>query len=275
MLLSLYCSCSNLQRAMIPIEVVENEIESGRLYIPCEYDGYKDRCHLDTGSTYTSVQFNMHTANYRVIGKKQRVGAAGLAQSSDLVNIGFFKVGAIQQENLKVVRYSSDKNQESRLGMSFLKNVNLRLDFKEKLLSLTNSSLNSQNQLDLIIDDKGLLYINTTLGGKSIKALWDTGAELTVASNEFVQSNISHFKFIMDIENGSDAAGNKIFFKLYSAENLIINGHKTKGNFLSMDFKPLRGKIGPDVNMILGFNHIRQLNWEFDLDSMKWNSHAY
>ena len=75
----------------------------------------------------------------------------------------------------------------------------------------------------------------------------------------------------MDIPNGSDATGNSVSFKLYKTESIEIDGIKLSGNVLSMDFRPLRRKVDKEVNVILGFNYIRQLNWMFHLPDMKWS----
>lgn len=260
-----------------PIIIKENQIESGRFYLGCRYDGFNDECHLDTGSSYTSLSWNEKTKNYAVSGQQTRSSASGIESTEDNIILQNFSIGSAKTEDFKVVRYSEEKNQDSRLGMSFLKNFNFTFDFDNEVLIFSKENINlpmfsdSKDQ-ELHLDKHNLMYIELTLGNENYRALWDTGAELSVVNRDLVNRKIEHFNFVMDIPNGVDATGNKIFFKLYKVKNFSINGVSLTGNILAMDFTPLEKKLGKGVQFIFGFNHIRQLNWFFDLSNKNWKS---
>ncbi len=255
----------------VPLKIQENEIESGKIYISCLFDGIRDNlCHLDTGSTYTSIKWNEKFLNYPVSGSKVCRSASGISVEEEMITLESFRIGEFEKHDFEVVRYCEEKGQESRIGMSLMSNLFLNFNFlEESLLLKTSPNENLENILE--IDKRGLFYVNSEIEGSIYKALWDTGAELTVVNPEVIESFSKNFEFVMDIPGGSDATGSNVFFKLYKGKGLKIQGHQLVGNVLSMNFEPLKKKLGVDVDIILGFNHIRQLNWSFDLHTKTWS----
>lgn len=74
----------------------------------------------------------------------------------------------------------------------------------------------------------------------------------------------------MDIDQGFDATGAKVAFKLYRCSSVKIAGINLEGNVLAMDFTPLKAKVGEDVHVILGYNLIRKFNWVMDFKNKTW-----
>lgn len=265
------CACTTIAKKDsmdIKFELVDGDVESGRIYLPCNYDGFLDKCHLDTGSTYTSLSWNKKSSEYQVSGFKTRVSAAGKEKKEEKIRLKEFKIGNLVRKDLEVIRYSEKSNQDTRVGIDTFQNSILQFDFKENGISFLSKQIDSSNPLHK--DSLGLFYINISLFSNSEKALWDTGAELTTVDRDLVTKFPEKFKFIMDIDQGSDATGATIAFKLYRCNSIEIAGKKLEGNVLAMDFKPLKAKVGSDVHIILGYNVIRQMNWIMDFKNNTW-----
>ena len=255
----------------IPLKIQENEIESGKIYIPCEFDHLDDQnCHLDTGSSYTSVTWTPELDKYLVVDSTTRTSASGVSVDDDLIIFRSFGYKSFYVKNFRAVRYSQSRNQESRIGMSLFKDLNLSFNFIDCFLEVSKTRDDNLSYLLDVADNK-LFYIRSKISEQEYVTLWDTGAELTVIDPELINEHKNNFEYIMDIPNGSDATGNSVYFKLYRMKGLDIGGHQLSGNVLVMDFAPLKNKINNEAKIILGFNHIRQLNWSFDLQNKKWD----
>jgi len=253
----------------IPIQIQEGDVESGRFYVPCEFDGIQAQFHLDTGSSYTSVSWDRNTAKYPVFGTKTRSSASGREKADQTIRVREFSFGDLKKRDLELVRYSQLENQENRLGLSVLSGSRLSFDFKNNFLA--TSTWNGMSTRPLHRDHHGLFYIETSLDEVLLRTLWDTGAELTVIDPELILKKPKLFNHVMNIDQGTDATGALVQFKLFRCADLKVGGISLEGNILSMDFAPLRRKIGEEVCLILGFNHIRKLNWNFDLNSNLWS----
>ena len=145
----------------LPIRIQENQIESGKFYITCDFDSVKDKnCHLDTGSTYTSVKWSKEIKNYPITGTKIRTSASGIETKEEMITFNSFASGDYSKKEFQVVRYSKDRNQESRIGMSFLMDSILNFKFNENILEVSKSITNgAKTEHDLYIDSKKLFYI--------------------------------------------------------------------------------------------------------------------
>lgn len=124
----------------IRIHIQKGDIDSGRFYVPCEFDGKKALFHLDPGSSYTSVSWDPVTAKYPVTGAKTRSSASGKEKVDQTIRVQEFRLGNLKKRDLELVRYSAVENQENRLGMSVLSGSSLSFDFEKNVLSTSTSN---------------------------------------------------------------------------------------------------------------------------------------
>lgn len=100
---------------------------------------------------------------------------------------------------------------------------------------------------------------------------WDTGAGLSVVDRDFVERNPGGFTFVSDV-TGRDVTGTPISIKLYRMDSLEVNGVLLpESHVLAMDFAFRGDYFGPDVQMVLGLNHMTVMKWYFDLPARRWS----
>lgn len=229
---------------------------------------------LDTGSTYTSVPdlvLKDIPGNHVPISSFSRSSASGVPSVAEKVSVQKFCIGTVNIPNAEIVKYDASKNPIGRLGMNFLASRKLYFDFQTRLMHVDNdiySASSLSNELELYTSN--LFGIELEIKGARLKGLWDTGAELSIVNQELIAKYPKNFQYIQDINNGLDATGNKIAFKLYRSQLKILNNHFDV-TVMSMNFYMIHKKISNKLDVILGTNIIRQSSWDFDLQNKKWN----
>lgn len=258
------------QPSSITIKVIPGELDSAQFHVLAEFDSEKADFQLDTGATYTSVSNTPFTEKYKVTGHMKRTSASGKVKSEEKITLNTFSLGNIIKKNFEVVRYEAARNQENRLGMNFIGDSKFKMDLKNWLIDFekTDFQILKEHDLDLYIGNT--FGFQVKIGQTPIKALWDTGAELSAIDKELINSHPMAFKFIQKIENGTDATGEPIAFDLYEIKNFEIAGHTISGTLMSMDFHMIKEKVGPQIKFILGTNLIRNHIWYFDIPNKKW-----
>lgn len=255
---------------LIPLSVVVNELDSGRFYLPCSYDGRTESFYLDTGANHTVIGFNEFTARYPVIGEKRTASASGKEHVAGKVILGSLSIGPVTLPKFEVVRYASTEKQDNRLGINAFAGQILQFDFHRNTLLISEEFDGAALPGVLKTLPSGLISLPVNMKRESFDAVWDTGAELSTIDIKIVERNPDNFHFIQNIDEGLDGLGNPVAFKLYSVKNLSIGSNVFSGNVLAMDFGPLRKHFGDGTKMILGFNFLRKVNWILDLRHGNW-----
>jgi hypothetical protein len=255
----------------IPLKIVPGDLESGKIFIPCEFDNFSDTCFLDTGATFSAVANLNKFGAYPVVGKVRFKSAGQKAKEVDEIAIRKLKIGETLLKNTKVARLDPKEGFKSVIGMNTLSNLNLNFHFKKEASLIFDDALPGKLNLDLLIYDKNIFSIPTRVGTIETKALWDTGAGLTTVDEQLVKSNPSEFKFVMDIPTGKDATGNPVVMKLYTVEKVVVGGIDFQNvKVLAIDFGVLRDHVDKNIRMIVGFNLITKADWYFDFKTLSW-----
>lgn len=254
------------------LQIVPGELESGKIYVPCFFDGHTESCFVDSGATLTFIADMDKFSDYPAVGTIQYKSASGIPKESDLININSLQIDSSTIENVKVVR-QPQKGSENVIGINEFSTKPFSFHFGATSSLTTNTLMPTDLLSELNVYDKGIFSIPALIGDSKEKGLWDTGAGLTCVDIKYVSSHLSDFSFVMDISNGHDGNGNPMVMKLYKAKKISIGSHDfLNENILAINFDVIREHIAQDVSMIIGFNLITKANWYFDLQKKQWKA---
>lgn len=251
------------------LKIINGELESGQFFITSSYDGILVEQHLDTGSTFTSVPWNLFS-KYQPSGTLSSKGLANVSQQHDKIKLQKALLNNIEKLEFEVVRLSELSKMIPTLGINFLQNSKFIFSPKNKKLSFENFSLN--NKADLEIGKKGHILLNVAIENKSYTSIWDTGAGLTTIDKKLISENPDNFTFIQETE-GDDCNEASLKLNLYLAKHLHVGNILLKDlKVLVHEFEPISNALGEQIDMALGFNALILKDWKFDLANKTWSA---
>ena len=258
---------------LVKLEVVSEEIGSGRIFLEANLDGHGIQCFWDSGCCKTCLSVNKFSKRYKKVGAGKLRGVSGVAARTDKIKIGAFSLGAIARKSFWAYRCAERKASKVTLGIDFFKKKSFAVDFKKNILD--TDPPRPRRKEKLLIAPRGLLFINCRVGGKTVKALWDTGAGLNCVDRKYVNMRPRQFKFIQSVASGQDILGNTVAMRLLEASQVLIQGAGFKNvRFLEMDLGPVSKALGVRIPFLLGFNTITKANWYFNLKDQSWSLFA-
>lgn len=251
--------------------IYEGPYGSGRIFVPCGFDGMTTDCFLDTGSDRSNVLNVGKISSYPSLGPAQQHGASGRALNCEWVFIREFHAGDFLLRNHQVSRCPG-VIPGSVLGIDIVFGKRFGLNFENRDLTLDDHPIPQElTKEQFTYAPAGLIVLPVEVSGEAMTAVWDTGAGLTAVERTFAESHPALFKKIGHIENGVDVAGHPVEMTLYSLREIKI-GDKTFSNVtvVAIDFISIEAGIGSEAKIVLGYNLIRLVNWYVDTRVRSW-----
>jgi len=250
----------------------ENDIEDSEIYVDGSVGGHPYRFLLDTGAGRSAVNFDDYTSSFDSVGTNNTSGV--FAESSvDLITVPAIEIGPIARENFTLTRLGSkDIGQRNLIGMDLLKSCFCHFRFDENYLSIDAREESETNYpwQNLFLDKKFHPYIDVQCGTSTARAVWDTGASITVADINFVRKHQLFFEEAGQ-SIGTDATGLAMETPMFLMAPTIIGerafpSHKVAG----VDLSHVNATIEVPMDLILGYSTLRHANWVFDFPGKKW-----
>lgn len=226
---------------------------------------------LDTGAARTSVQYDDFTSKFKSL-KKESSSSVFTRSSEDLIMVSHIELGPILKKDLLIVRYPpKQRSARNLIGMDILKDYSLKFLFDEnKVLVDPPESGESVISQDLFLDKRNHPYIDINFKQLTVKAVWDTGAGITVVDINFINQFPSFFQE-MDKSIGTDASGIKMETPMYTMKSIKIGNHMFPSlKVAGVDLSIINSTIDVPMNLILGYNMLNKANWIFDFPRRKW-----
>lgn len=251
------------------LKITEGELDSGQFFVTSIFDGISIEQFLDTGSTFTSVPWNLFS-EHQTIGTSKSKGLANTAQQHDKIKLQRGILNNIEKTNFEVVRLSELSKMTPTLGINFFQNSKFIFSPTTKELSFENFSIDKGS--DLNVGKMGHILLNIDIENKSYISIWDTGAGLTTIDKKLVAENPNNFTFIQETE-GNDCNEGSLKLNLYLAKKLRVGNIVFKDlKVLVHDFEPISQALGEQIDLALGFNALILKNWKFDLINKTWSA---
>jgi hypothetical protein len=248
---------------VLRVEPDEEFEECAVLCVDGTVSGIPQRFVLDSGSATTQIVDPDALISAFVVGEDTAEGLFGRALV-ELVVLSDLTVAGLTAGGRTVHRLrSGGAGARSLLGLDVLSDHALLLHGPAATLHTTVTGGLAAN-LPLERGTRGHCYLPVALpGGRVVRALWDTGAGITVVDRELVTSHPELFT-ALGSASGTDAMGATAVtdvcrMEAYWIADVYFSSHSVAIGNLPEPFK-----------MILGYPTLCQAIWSVDLPSGRW-----
>lgn len=252
------------------IEPDKEEMEAAEVYVDATVGTDTYRFLLDTGAARTCIPFNSYTSAFSSSETSSSSGVFARS-SQDLVTVPTIRLGPICRENITVTRLAEGEvDVRNLIGMDVLKDSCCHFLFNESRVRVDPTNIDGYETLDLLYDERFHPYIDVGFEELQAKAVWDTGASVTVVDASFIEKHPLLFKRMGQSE-GTDSTGHKMETPMYVMAATIIGNnifppHKVAG----VDLTHVNSTIEIPMDLILGYSTLSKANWLFNFPRKQW-----
>jgi hypothetical protein len=254
------------------VEPDADEAEAAQVFVDGTIGARKYRFLLDTGAARSSVMADDYTSTFTCTEQSDSSGVFA-ASSDDLITVPHIQVGPISKRNFTLVRTTDkDLRPGNLIGMDFLKDLCCHFFFDDnRVLVDGNQDCGTGYAFqELLIDKRFHPYVDVQFGTLRAKAVWDTGASITVVDMNLINRHPAFFQPAGQ-STGTDSTGTRMETPMYSMSTTIVGStafppHKVAG----VDLSRVNSTIEAPMDLILGYNTLRRANWLFDFPGKKW-----
>jgi hypothetical protein len=249
----------------------EDDTEAAEILVDGSLEGHDYRFLLDTGAARTTVRYDSYTSAFATSGQRDSSGVFA-DDSYDVVTAPHLRLGPIVRSDFALDRVRENGPAGRNLiGMDLLKDYCLHFLFDESRLVIEPDDMpGATHLLDLFVDAKHHPYIPVQFGQESVSAVWDTGAGMTVVDTHYIQRRSQLFQEAGH-SKGTDSTGTEMRTPMFSMAASIIGGYTFPPQKVAgVDLSRLNATLEKSMDLILGYNLIRQANWIFDFPVKKW-----
>jgi hypothetical protein len=274
--------CLSLNAALadppIPLRVEPSLFGAGEAFVPCTLGGEELECKLDTGANVSSARGLASLAGLPSLGSVTYRTVSGASETCDYVKTTL-KVGPLEKKDFELLRCPGAEAAAPKilLGLDFFSAHALHFDLRKKALELRSED--DALPQAFTEDSYGHALLPVFLKAKMdddatpALALFDTGAAITTVSHSFVKAHPGQFTLLSANEVGKDSLGQPIFSYLMMASFLDIGGQVVVAPYVfAIDLDVASELAGQKIDLILGFNVIRELGWKFDFRQKRWGT---
>lgn len=250
----------------------EDDVEAAEVFVDGEVGDHEYRFLLDTGAARSSVMFDQHTSQLESVEMTESSGLFA-GSSDDLVTVPSIEVGPISKQNFTLVRAAEHfPGARNLIGMDLLKDWCCHFHFDEQRVSVTaNNELSAGFAFqELMLDTRFHPYVEVHCGTGNFKAVWDTGAGLTIVDMTVIRNQPSCFHEVGE-SIGTDSTGAEMRTPMFivsaiSIGNQVFPPHRVAG----VDLEYVNSTIEVSMDMILGYSTLSKANWLFDFPHKRW-----
>lgn len=254
------------------IQPDEEDIEAAEVLVDGTVGGHAYRFLLDTGAARSSVRFDDYTSTFVSIEKSSSSGVFA-SGSDDVITVPRIELGPISREGFPLVRMA-EKGPDRRnlIGMDLLKDFCCHFLFDENrvLVDPDDASGVGSPFKALFLDGRSHPYIDVQLGALKAKAVWDTGAGITVVDMGFIGRHPALFQEAGH-STGTDSTGTAVQTPMFIMAATIIGDHEIPPDKVAgVDLSPINATIEAPMDLILGYNTLSKANWWMDFPRKRW-----
>ncbi len=246
-----------------------DEPGAAEVFVDGALDGHSYRFLLDTGAAVSRVARDGYTAQFPSVSRRQTSGAFS-TRSDDLITVPRLGLGPIAREHFTLARAASDLPQaRSLIGMDLLQDFACIFRFRASRLELNPPSL-TYDLHDLTLSRRGHPFLDVWLGSVAARAVWDTGAGMTVVDTGFIQRHDDLFQPAGETE-GTDSGGASCRTTIYEMTPATIGGREFPAQRVAgVDLQLVSARADIPLDMIVGYSTMRAADWVFDFPGRQW-----
>ena len=248
---------------ILRVEPDEEFEECALLCVDGTVSGTRHRFVLDSGSPTTQIADPDSLLSAFVVGEDTAEGLFGRATVERVVLPDLTVPGLTAGRRTVARLRTGGAGARSLLGLDVLGAYALLLEGPAGTL-LATAAGGLAADLPLERGTRGHCYLPVVLpGGRVVRALWDTGADITVVDRELVASHPELFTAPRSAI-GTDASGTTLDtdvcrLSAYRIADALFAGHAVAV-----------ADLPEPMQMVLGYPTLRQAVWSMDLPSERW-----
>lgn len=247
----------------------KNEPEAAEVLVDGKIEG-RDYCFLlDTGAACTTLVPDAYIGKLETL--NQSIGHGVFSSGEEeLVKLTKIEIGPMCKESATVKRLKTNFiGARNSVGMDMLREYSYAFYFNENRVVI-DPEIGVVNTQELVLGKNHHPYVEVFFGGIKAKAVWDTGAGITVVDLKFIKENPEFFEEL-EISNGTDSTGATqespmFLMKSPKMANLEFPPHKVAG----VDLSHVNKTTEIPMDMILGYSTLNKADWLFDFPNKKW-----
>jgi predicted aspartyl protease len=219
---------------------------------------------LDTGAARTGMLADAWVAGLPS-DERHTANAVFAAITEDIVVLPSVTLGPLVVANVRAARAAAGKAGDNLLGMDVLGGAAIRIDLDGAEVGVESSgALPTAWPLDR--SQRGHPFVELRWGDAAGRAVFDTGASITLMDTAFLAEHPSQFTYV-GMTKGTDAAGVEMTTDLYQMDTVTIGDREfTPTRVAVVDLPQNNGRM----DFVLGYPVIRQAVWAFDFPANRW-----
>lgn len=256
------------------IEVDPDEPTCATVMVDATVSGVSSRFIVDTGAGTTTLVGDELT---RVLPAAGLLTSAGLFATTTEVRatVSEFRLGELPARSVDVLVTGQDQEgARNLLGMNVLGGYRCRFQFlggpPTLQLSMT-AMLAMVGEETLVIGPHGQPFVVLTWpDGTTARALWDSGAGITVVDTTFHNEHRQLFE-AAGAATGTDSTGTQMSTPTCTVAAFSVGALTLAPHIAAiLDLTPTTTAGGPRTDLILGYPALSQANWVLDFPARRW-----
>ncbi|MGD9544431.1 MAG: aspartyl protease family protein [Methylocystis sp.] len=270
-------------RSVIPLTVTEDQLVGGRIYLPVRIGSVLGKMRLDTGASSTRIRLASWNKDFPTLGESVSTGASGATMQCQDVAAPQVELVADQGNNIARKNYELTRcpagGDDDLLGIDFFRGARFSLDIERHELIFFGDALGRGRPRPFrrLGPGQRLVGLDLRFGRTPAVGLFDSGAEISAVDQRFVRRHKRLFAAVNAKAKASLVGGKRISLKFYKIKSLDLGDGLVLRDIYAMsyDFGALRAALGRNVHFLIGYNLIRNFDWDLDFsqpDSPTWDA---
>lgn len=236
-----------------------------RVAATCTLDRANTPCIIDTASWFTILAATPEVESYPAVGKESLRGLGSIGFECDRIEPAAFLVSGVNaREN--ILRCPGFPEESSPMvGLGLFAGKSFSFSFAKNELLWAPPAPAKLAPISMAGHHSHHISIPAKLGEVPVRALFDTGAPVTMVSYEFLAAHPEFFR-ASNRPRSKMMVKNK-FLAYELMQPIVVEGMELSAQFVyAVDLRPIV-KDQP-FDLVLGVNHLSRADWFFDLEKL-------
>ncbi|MEO6472468.1 MAG: retropepsin-like aspartic protease [Aeromicrobium sp.] len=229
---------------------------------------------VDTGAIRTHLVDDIFTKSLPRCGQHVSSGVFG-PDSNSVATLPNLVVGSMVRDSIEAVIVDARQvGARNLLGMDVLQAHQCRFDFDSEQLVVDGEQTHGV-MLPLQMDVGSHPYVEVRWRDVIAHAIWDSGAGITVVSQDFWLQHSEMFSAAATTL-GTDATGRQVEVPTHMMAEVEIGGEVfVQHKVAVVDLSAANDDLDQPMDLLLGFTTLRQARWYFDFPRKAWSVTRY
>lgn len=175
---------SNSKTILLSIKHDDEFCDTAEVWMKADVDQREQNFILDTGCAVTKLSYNEFSAKYEAIEGGEYSSAFGKSKH-EKIRVQSISAGPISRGPIEISRTPKGGNDKNLFGMDLLRDRTIELALPQSTLNFIDQPTHQLCSNKLWLDSGSIPFIEVTSRATTAKAVWDTGAGITIVDKAF------------------------------------------------------------------------------------------